>query len=117
MSVQLGRGNTKEKGRFFLNVGGHFRSVAAMLLGEDGAPVYPEEYECLLRARFHPEERRSGGWWVVTPETDGDALVKEIAEVCSSQILPWLEGYRVITEVDWRKKRRRLASVAMTGFS
>jgi len=96
----------------------HFTSVAALLFGTDPMPVNPKESRCLLRARvglLMPEHRDH--WWSVTSETDGDSMSEELATVCSSYVLPWLEQFKTLAHVDWKPRRgvmiqHRLAEAA-----
>ena len=106
VNLQLSSGNTKELGRFTLNIGVHFNRVAALLFGKDPMPVNPKESSCLLRARvglLMPEQ--NDHWWSVTPETNGEAVSKELAAVCSSYVLPWLEHFKSVAETDWKPRR------------
>lgn len=106
VNFQLGKWNTKELGKFTLNIGAHFTTVAALLFGTDPMPVNPKEVHCLLRARvglLMPENRDH--WWSVTSETNDDALSKELATVCSSYVLPWLEQFKTLADVDWKPRR------------
>jgi hypothetical protein len=93
INFQLDKWNSKELGKFTLNIGAHFTSVAALLFGTDPMPVTsPKERNCLLRTRvglLMPEHRDH--WWSVTSETGGDSMSEELANVCSSYAVPWLE--------------------------
>jgi len=118
IDFQLNKWNTNELGKFTLNIGAHFTSVAALLFGTDPMPVNPKESRCLLRARvglLMPEHRDH--WWSVTSETDGDSMSEELATVCSSYVLPWLEQFKTLAHVDWKPRRgvmiqHRLAEAA-----
>ena len=118
VDFQLDKWNSKELGRFTLNIGAHFTGVAALLCGTDPMPVNPKESHCLLRARvglLMPERRDH--WWSVTSETDGDSMSEELATVCSSYVLPWLEQFKTLADVDWKPRggvmiQHRLAETA-----
>jgi hypothetical protein len=118
IDFQLNKWNTKELGKFTLNIGTHFTSVAALLFGTDPMPLNPKESHCLVRARvglLMPEHRDH--WWSVTSEADGDGLSKELASVCSSYVLPWLEQFKTLADVDWKPRpgvwfQHRLAEAA-----
>jgi hypothetical protein len=118
VDFQLDKWNSKELGKFTLNIGAHFTNVAALLFGTDPMPVNPKESHCLLRARvglLMPEHRDH--WWSVTSETDGDSMSQELAIVCSSYVLPWLEQFKTLAHVDWKPRRgvwiqHRLAEAA-----
>jgi uncharacterized protein DUF4304 len=106
VNFQLSSWNTKELGKLTLNIGVHFTSVAALLFGRDPMPMNPKESRCLLRARvglLMPEQRDH--WWSVTPDTNGDAMSEELAAVCSSYVLPWLEQFKTLAEMDWRPRQ------------
>jgi hypothetical protein len=106
VNFQLNKWNTKEQGKFTLNIGAHFTSVAALIFGKDPMPANPDESRCLLRARvglLMPEHRDH--WWSVTSETNDDAMSEELAAVCSSYVLPWLEQFKTLAEVDWKPRR------------
>ena len=118
VNFQLNKWNTKEFGKFTLNIGAHFTTVAALLFGTDPMPLNPKESRCLIRARvglLMPEHRDP--WWSVTSETNDDALSKELATVCSSYVLPWPEQFETLAHLDWKPRRgvwfqHRLAEAA-----
>lgn len=111
VSLQLSSWNTNELGRFTLNIGVHFTRVATLLFGKDPMPPNPRESSCLLRGRvglLMPEQ--NDHWWSVTPETNGEAVSDELAGVCSSYVLPWLEQFKSVAETDWKPRRGMIQS-------
>ena len=106
INFQLSQWNTTELGKFTLNIGVHFTSVAALLYGKDPMPANPKESRCLLTARvglLMPDQKDH--WWSVTSETNSDSVSEELATVCSSYVLPWLKPFKTLVEMDWEAGR------------
>jgi Domain of unknown function (DUF4304) len=114
VNVQSSRWNTSESGRFTINVGIHFSSIAALLCGNDPMRVHPKESWCLLRARVgmlmsDPKDH----WWTVTVETDIEEIARELTATCSKHVLPWLEQFKTISGTNW-KPRNGIMQHALT---
>ena len=105
VNFQLSKWNNKELGKFTLNIGVHFSSVAALLYGKDPMPANPKEAWCLLRARvglLMPEQKDH--WWSITSETNADTVAEELMTVCSSYALPWLQQFENLAEMSWKPR-------------
>ncbi len=103
VNFQRNKWNTKESGKFTLNVGAHFPSIATLLFGKDPMPANPKEVRCLLRVRvglLMPDERDH--WWDITPQTSADDFTQEMGAVCSSYIFPWLEQFKTVADTNWK---------------
>lgn len=103
VNIQSSKWNTKESGRFTLNVGVHLSSIAELIYDKDPMPTNPKESRCIIRTRVGM--LMPGGadhWWTVTPNTDVGKTAEEVAAVCSDYILPWLEQFTTISGTNWR---------------
>jgi hypothetical protein len=97
INVQSSQWNNASSGKFTLNVGIHFSSVAKMLHGSDPMPAAPKECFCLMRRRVGellPEG--TDRWWAVGPETDVEAISNELTAACRDYVFPWLAKVRTI---------------------
>jgi hypothetical protein len=106
LNIQSSKWNTSELGRFTINVGVHFSSIATLLYGKDPMPVHPKEFWCLLRARvgiLMPDERDH--WWTVSPNTKIEEMAEEVAAACSDAILPWLGQFKTISGTNWKFRK------------
>src|SRR5271168_414765 len=102
VNFQRNKWNTKECGKFTLNIGAHFPSIATLLFGKDPMPTNPKESRCLLRVRvglLMPGERDH--WWDVTSKTNADDFTQEMRDVCSSYIFPWLDKFKTVADTNW----------------
>lgn len=93
VNVQGSRWNTKDQGRFTLNLGVYFPDVVPFL-DWMRATNRPSEADCLVRKRIGsvmPAGRDH--WWVVTPQTDLVSLSRELREAWEQFGAPWLDGH------------------------
>jgi hypothetical protein len=106
VNVQSSQWNSSESGKFTINVGVHFPSIAALLYAKDPMPTKPKEFHCLLRARVGMLMQGQGdGWWTVTPSTNVEEVSEELMRTCLNEILPWLEQFKTIAGTNWQPKR------------
>ena len=97
INIQSSNWNISTSGRFTINIGVHFATVAQMLGGTDPMPSPPKEYYCLLRRRVGQLIRDGRDhWWKVTPESDIDALAAELNLVWENHISLWLEKTKTV---------------------
>jgi uncharacterized protein DUF4304 len=97
VDVQSSQWNTGASGKFTLNAGVHFSSVAKMLHGIDPMPSAPKEYYCVLRRRVGMLlPAGTDKWWAVTPKTDAESVAAELSLAWKDYIWPWLERVRTI---------------------
>ena len=95
INVQSSQWNNTSSGKFTLNVGVHFGTVARMLHGTDPMPAIPKEHYCLIRRRVGM--LLPGGkdhWWVVTTDTDAESVAAELSSAWRDYISPWLEKFK-----------------------
>jgi hypothetical protein len=107
INIQSSKWNSGESGRFTVNAGAHFPKIASLIYGKDPMPANPKEFHCLVRTRvgmLMPEGRDH--WWPVTPGTNVEEVAREIADVCSEYVLPWLASFASISNIDWALSRR-----------
>jgi len=84
-----------DEGRFTLNFGVHFPSVAKVLHGADPMPPLPKEHFCLLRRRVGMLMPGGGDhWWTVTSSTDAEGLGAELNSIRQMYVWPWLSKVR-----------------------
>jgi len=100
INVQSSQWNNVSSAKFTLNIGVHFARVAGMLYGTDPMPSPPKEVFCLLRTRVGMiMPAGTDHWWIVTPDTNVDAVSTELSSAWSDCISPWLEKNKTILGV------------------
>ncbi len=99
VNAQSGQWNMASSGKFTLNIGVHFSSVAIAMHGKDPMPAIPKEYYCLMRRRVGM--LLPGGadcWWTITPQTDIGAVAAELASAWKDFVSPWLDKVKTIAD-------------------
>lgn len=89
LNVQASQSNFGANGKFTINLGRYFPSVAQVVGGPQPQGV-PKEYHSTIRRRigqFLPGNLDQ--WWSVAPETDTAKLGAEVARVVEEVGLPW----------------------------
>lgn len=103
INIQSSKWNTKDSGKFTLNVGAHFSKIGSLLYGKDPMPANPKESRCIIRTRVGTlMPGRGDHWWTVTPETDVQQTAGDVAAACADYILPWLEQFSTISGTNWK---------------
>jgi hypothetical protein len=98
VNIQSSQFNMGSQGRFTLNIGVHFSSVARAMFGSDPMPVPPREHYCLLRRRVGMLlEEKVNHWWTVTPQTDVSAVAAELTSAWNDRVSPWLSSVETIS--------------------
>lgn len=96
VNVQASQWNAGPEGRFTINLGLYFPSIAK-LLGER-AVEKPKEYECHLRQRIGTVVSKRDHWWTIDPNADANDLAVDTAEKLEKHGLPWLEARRTLAD-------------------
>jgi len=100
INVQSSQWNSNECGKFTINVGVDFASVAKLLPGRGPMPTSPKEYLCLLRIRVgNLMPARRDHWWTVTPDTDIEEVCRELGDAWTACISPWLARFRTVASL------------------
>jgi hypothetical protein len=74
VNMQSSKCNSRESGKFTINIGVHFSGMALLLYGKDPMPKNPKEFHYILGARVGMlMNNPHGRWWTVRPETDVEA--------------------------------------------
>jgi len=90
LNVQASTSNLGATGKFTINLGRYFPSVARAV-GEPEFEGPPKEYDCPVRERIGfllPE--KLDHWWEVGPETNIEELAGDVARAVEDVGLPWL---------------------------
>ncbi|HEY2121935.1 MAG TPA: DUF4304 domain-containing protein [Candidatus Acidoferrum sp.] len=106
INVQSSQWNMSSQGRFTLNIGVHFSSVAKMLMGADRMPAVPKHYYCLRRKRVGqllPD--KADRWWTVAPQTNASDVAAELSSAMNDYVLPWLTKVETISGVAMELER------------
>jgi hypothetical protein len=112
VNVQSSQWNTASGGRFTLNLGVHFASVAKLLHGSDPMPANPKEQYCVLRTRVgFLLPAAADHWWTVTPETDVAAVANELEAACQDYVFPWLEKVKTVSGAAEEMERSKLGGL------
>jgi len=91
LNVQASLSNVGATGKFTINLGRYFPSVARAV-GDPDPPCLPKEYNCHLRQRIgHLLPKKLDHWWEIDPETNLWLLAGDVARAVESAGLPWLE--------------------------
>lgn len=107
VNVQLSKWNSRDSGKFTLNIGVHFSDIAKLIFGSDPMPANPKEPRCLIRARVGMLMPGDGDkWWTVTAKTDEERVAEEVIAACVDCVLPWLEQFKTISNVDWKSSKK-----------
>jgi hypothetical protein len=86
VNIQPRKWNSRESGKFTINLGVHFSGVAELPYGKDPMPKNPKEFNRILRARAGmPMNNPHDRWWTAAPETDVAATAAEVAATCSKE--------------------------------
>jgi len=91
INVQASQWNHGEEGKFTINVGVFYPSIAEIT---DAPPVkgMPKEYDCTIRERIGSlTEENKDKWWLVDSNTDKSATASDVASKVETLCLPWLE--------------------------
>lgn len=94
LNVQASMYNLGATGKFTINLGRYFPSVARAA-GEPELKGLPREYNCQIRLRIgHLLPENLDHWWTVGPETNIERLALDVARVVENVGLPWLRRMR-----------------------
>ncbi len=90
LNVQASTSNLGATGKFTINLGRYFPSVARAV-GDPDLQGSPKEYDCQVRERIgflFPE--KLDHWWEVGPETNFEQLAVAVVLAVEDVGLPWL---------------------------
>jgi predicted Zn-dependent protease len=91
VNIQGSRTNSGDSGRFTMNLGVYFPSVARLAGTETESPL---EYECTLRARIGRLMPTSyDHWWELDAAADIDALAADVADAYRRFGEDWLQAH------------------------
>ena len=105
LNVQASTSNLGATGKFTINLGRYFPSVARAV-GEPEFEGPPKEYDCTVRLRIgHLLPKNLDHWWTVGPETNIEQLALDIARVVEDVGLPWLRRMHDLLALKHRARR------------
>lgn len=91
LNVQASTFNASDSGRFTVNLGAYFPSVAE-LLDKPLGKSWPTEYQCHLRQRIGMlMPCRCDWWWELDSSSDCEVLAGELRDAAVQYALPWLD--------------------------
>ena len=91
LNVQASMSNFGATGKFTINLGRYFSSVARAM-GDPDLRGSPKEYNCHLRQRIgHLLPKKLDHWWEIDPETNLWQLAGDVARAIETAGLPWLQ--------------------------
>jgi hypothetical protein len=90
LNVQASTSNLGATGKFTINLGRYFPSVARAV-GDPDLQGRPKEYDCHLRQRIgFLLPKKLDHWWEIGPETHIEQLAVDVTRVVEGVGLPWL---------------------------
>jgi hypothetical protein len=90
LNIQASRSNLGATGKFTINLGRYFPSVARAA-GKPELQGPPKEYECTVSLRIgHLLPENLDYWWEVGLETNIEQLAVDVARAVEDVGLPWL---------------------------
>jgi len=91
INVQASQWNHGDEGKFTVNVGVYYPSIAEIT----GAPPIkgmPKEYDCTIRERIGSlTDANKDTWWLIDSKTDRSATASDLASKVETLCLPWLD--------------------------
>ncbi|MBI3607238.1 MAG: DUF4304 domain-containing protein [Nitrospirae bacterium] len=105
LNVQASMYNLGTTGKFTINLGRYFPSVARAA-GEPELQGLPKEYNCQIRLRIgHLLPENLDHWWTVGPETNIEQLALDVTRVVEDVGLPWLRRMHDLHALKHRTRR------------
>jgi len=91
VNVQSSKWNQGSEGKFTINLGVFFSTIAR-LVDPERVPVSPKEYECTVRARIGKALGSAQDlWWEVDSSTQTQVLGAQVSDLLMSAGLAWLD--------------------------
>jgi len=91
INVQASQWNHGEEGKFTINVGVYYPSIAEIT---DAPPIkgMPKEYDCTIRERIGSlTEENKDTWWLIDSKTDRSTMASDVASKVEALCLPWFD--------------------------
>ncbi len=117
INVQASQSNYGDEGKFTVNVGVYYPSIAEIT----GAPPIkgmPKEYHCTIRERIGLlMDENKDMWWSIDSATDRSMTASDLASKVDALCLPWLDKMSDLDAVkNWVSKRQPFVAAGIALF-